>query len=174
MQPIHGELHCCRGELTVHGAATLAARDQTGIRQDVEMLHDRWQRHRKRLRQFTDREAFLLPQPGDQRPPGRIGKRRKHAIKAVFSIVNHKVNYRGRGRRLSTAKMKLAAQHSGDETRRPAVDGGNADEDCYIVQCALATGRSRRVTIGPTNVLTLAETRKKAEEVLAQFRRSQD
>ena len=71
------------------GAALLAPADQTGIRQHVEMLHDRRQRYRERPRQFADRKPIGLPEPRDQRAPRRIGQRRKNAIEGFGSIVNH-------------------------------------------------------------------------------------
>ena len=33
--------------------------------------------------------TFRLLQPGHQRPPGRVGQRRKNAVEAIVSIVNH-------------------------------------------------------------------------------------
>lgn len=46
---------------------------------------------------------------------------------------------------------------------------GVSNAKTFVVQRALPNGRTRRVTIGPTNVLALAEARDKAEAVLAQF-----
>jgi len=55
------------------------------------MLHDRGQRHRKRLRQLADRQAFATAEPRQQRAPGRIGQRGKGAVQNVFLILNHTV-----------------------------------------------------------------------------------
>jgi hypothetical protein len=55
------------------------------------MLHDRGQRHRERLRQLTDRKAFTIAEPRQQRAPGRIGKRGKGAVQNLLLILNHVV-----------------------------------------------------------------------------------
>ena len=54
--------------------------DQPGVGEHIEMLHDRRQRHRKRLRELADRDAFLSLDLREQRPPRRIGERRKRAV----------------------------------------------------------------------------------------------
>jgi len=56
-EPIHGLAHRCRGQPARHHAPGLLPRDETGIREHIEMLHDRRQRHCERLRQLADREA---------------------------------------------------------------------------------------------------------------------
>jgi Sigma-70, region 4 len=48
VEPVHRLLHRRRGQPARHCAAGLAPRDQAGIGQHVEVLHDRRQRHRKR------------------------------------------------------------------------------------------------------------------------------
>jgi hypothetical protein len=57
------------------------------------MLHDRRQRNRERFRDFTDRHAVPLGQPGEDRAAGRIGKCREGVIQSVVLIVNHVVKY---------------------------------------------------------------------------------
>jgi len=79
-QPVHRLLHRPGGQPARHDAAGLAARDQACVRQYVEMFHDRGQRHRKWLRQFAHRNAVLLAEPRQQRPPGRVGECRKGAV----------------------------------------------------------------------------------------------
>jgi len=91
VEPIHRLLHRLRGQPARDDAAGLFARDETGVGQHVEMLHDRRQRHRKGLRQLADRERVAAGQPRQQRPPGRIGKRRKGAVQDRIFILNHKV-----------------------------------------------------------------------------------
>jgi len=46
---------------------------------------------------------------------------------------------------------------------------GATSNKTYIVQGKLAGGKTRRVTIGATNVLKLDDAREKAKAVLAQF-----
>jgi hypothetical protein len=53
VQPVHRLLHRPGSQSARHDAAGFGARNQAGIRQHVEMLHDRGQRHRERLRQFA-------------------------------------------------------------------------------------------------------------------------
>jgi hypothetical protein len=40
VEPVHGVLHRGGGQLAGNGAACFLPRDQTGVRQHVEMLHD--------------------------------------------------------------------------------------------------------------------------------------
>jgi hypothetical protein len=91
VQPAHCLLHRPRGQPARHGTAALRTRDQAGVRQHIEMLHDRGQRHRKRLRQFADRNAVLFAEPRQQRPPRRIRQRRKGAVEGMIAILNHGV-----------------------------------------------------------------------------------
>jgi len=46
---------------------------------------------------------------------------------------------------------------------------GVSSAKSYVVQRDLPDGRSRRVTIGPCNVLTLDAARRQAEGILAEF-----
>jgi len=80
VEPIHRLLHRFRSEPACHDAAGLFARDQAGIRQHVEVFHDRGQRHGKRLGELTDRERIAVGKPRQQRAPGRIGERCESAI----------------------------------------------------------------------------------------------
>jgi len=91
VQPVHRLLHRLGRQATRHGAADLFARNQARIRQHIEMLHDRRQRHRKRLRQLTDREAFPAAEPRQERPPRRIRERRKGAVQGLATILHHMV-----------------------------------------------------------------------------------
>ena len=90
-QPFHRLLHRPAAQPARHGAAGFGARDQAGVRQHVEMLHDRGQRHRKWLRQFTHGNVVLLTEPRQQCPSGRIGERGKRAVQGWLVILNHKV-----------------------------------------------------------------------------------
>ncbi len=65
--------------------------DQACVRQHVEMLHDRRQRHREWLRQFAHRNAVLLAEPRQQRAPRRVCKCRKGAVQSMVLILNHTV-----------------------------------------------------------------------------------
>jgi hypothetical protein len=91
IEPVRRLLHRLGGQPARHRPAGLLARDQSGIGQHIEMLHDRGQRHRKGLRQFTHRNAFPAAQPLQQRAPGRIRQRGKGAVQHFFSILNHMV-----------------------------------------------------------------------------------
>ena len=51
---------------------------------------------------------------------------------------------------------------------------GRSATRTYIVQRRLPNGSSRRITIGPTNLLKLADATKRAEEILADFYRGID
>jgi len=84
VKPVHRLLHRFRSEPARHDAAGLFARDQAGIRQHVEMLHDRRQRHRKRLRQLADRKHVAVGEPRQQCAPRRIGERGKGAVQELI------------------------------------------------------------------------------------------
>ena len=84
VEPIHRLLHRFRGQPARHDAAGLLARDETGVGQHLEMLHDRRQRHRKGLRQLADRERVAVGEPRHQRPPRRIGERGKGAVQELI------------------------------------------------------------------------------------------
>jgi len=75
------------------GASGLCARNEAGVGQDVEMLHDRRQRNVERRFQRADRKPGLAGEPQHQRAPRRVGKCRKGAIEGGGVKVNHVVNY---------------------------------------------------------------------------------
>src|SRR5262249_50763622 len=94
IEPIISVAHWFRPQAAAHDAAALLASDKSSIRQNVEMFHDRRQRHRKRLGKFADRKTVLFTQPGEQRASRGICQRGKTAIEVWFLIVNHLVKYR--------------------------------------------------------------------------------
>jgi len=91
IEPLHRLLHRLGSQPACDRAAGLFARDQAGVRQHIEVLHDRGQRHRERLRQLADRKAFAIAEPRQQRAPGRIGKRGKGTVQNLLLILNHVV-----------------------------------------------------------------------------------
>jgi hypothetical protein len=74
-----------------HGAAALAALDQAGDFEHVEMLEHRRQRHGERLGQRGDGEFRRLAEAGQYGAPRRIGQSGKDAVEMAGLIVNHKV-----------------------------------------------------------------------------------
>ena len=74
VEPFIGFVHGLGAQPAGDGTAVLVAGDQTGIRQHIEMLHHRRQRHREGLGQLADREAIGFAQAGEQCPPRRVGK----------------------------------------------------------------------------------------------------
>jgi hypothetical protein len=91
IEPVHRLLHRTGRQPAGDGAAGLFAGDQAGVREHVEMLHDRGQRHRERPRQFADRQAFALAEASQQRAPGRIRKCGKGAVEDCVIMLNHTV-----------------------------------------------------------------------------------
>jgi hypothetical protein len=91
IEPVHRLLHRPRGQPARHNAAGFRARDQAGVRQHVEVLHDRRQRHRKWLRQLAHRDTVSFAKPRQQRPPRRIRERGKGAVQHLLAILNHVV-----------------------------------------------------------------------------------
>ena len=91
-EPVHRLLHWRSLEPAGHVAARLRAGDQAGIAQNVEVLHDRRQRHREGPRQLADGEAVLGVEAGEQRPPRGIGEGGEGAIERGNLTVNHIVN----------------------------------------------------------------------------------
>jgi hypothetical protein len=91
IEPLHRPLHRRGGEPARHNAPGLGARDQAGIRQHVEMFHDRRQRHRKWLRQLAHRQAVALAEPRQQRAPCRVRQRGKGAVQGPIAMLNHVV-----------------------------------------------------------------------------------
>lgn len=92
-EPVHRVLHRGGGELAGDGTAGLAARDEPGIRQHVEMFHYRRQRHGKRLGQVADRHAVVFLQARQQSPTGRVGQCGKNPVERLFLILYHIVKY---------------------------------------------------------------------------------
>jgi hypothetical protein len=80
VEPIHRLLHWLRGEPACDDTAGLLACDQASVRQHVEMLHDRRQRHVERLGELTDRKGVAVGQPREQRAPRRVSERGKGLV----------------------------------------------------------------------------------------------
>ena len=53
------------------------------------MLHDRGQRHRKRLGQLADGQALLRDEPRQEGATGRVGQGREGAVQRGFLMLNH-------------------------------------------------------------------------------------
>lgn len=77
---MHGFLHRAGRKLHRHGAPGLGARNQASVGEHVEVLHHGGQRHRKRLREFADRDLIALAQAREQGAARRIGECRKGAV----------------------------------------------------------------------------------------------
>ena len=80
VEPFIGFRHRFGAKPAGDRAAALVARDQPGIRQHVEMLHHRRQRHRERFGQRADREAVGLAQASEQSAPRLVGERGEGAV----------------------------------------------------------------------------------------------
>lgn len=93
------------------------------------MLHDRRQRHRKRLRQFADRERVAAGKPRQQRAPGRIGKRGKGAVEGLFLILNHMVYY---------SRMPAAVKQASAKKRSGTAAAGRSHENATAHQRSIA------------------------------------
>jgi hypothetical protein len=95
VEPVHRLLHRFRGEPACDDAAGLLACDQAGIRQHIEMLHDRRQRHRERLGELADRKPVAVGKPRQQRAPRWVRQRGKGAvqelIRGLIVTLNHMV-----------------------------------------------------------------------------------
>jgi hypothetical protein len=91
IEPFHRLLHRLGGQPARHDATGFGARDQASIRQHVEMLHDRRQRHREWLRQLAHRHRLLPAKLRQQRPPRRVCQRGKGTIENLITILNHMV-----------------------------------------------------------------------------------
>ena len=70
-----------------YDAAILLASDEPGVRQDVEMFHDRRSDIENGLASSLT-ERFCFCSAAQQCTPRRVGQRRKGAIKVWFLIVN--------------------------------------------------------------------------------------
>ena len=103
VEPVVGLFHRCGPQAAGNRASGFVAAHEPGIRQHVEMLHHRRQRHRERLGEFADRYGVGLAQARQQRAPGGVGKRREGAVEIGSVIVNHVVKYRRKARRVKGA-----------------------------------------------------------------------
>jgi hypothetical protein len=74
IEPVHGLLHRGSGQLAGDRAANLVPRDQTGVRQHIEVLHHGGKRHGKRPSELTHGNALASVELRKQRPPRRVGK----------------------------------------------------------------------------------------------------
>jgi len=94
-KPGQRPLHRLGGQSAGDDPAGLFARNEASVRQHVEVLHDGGERHRKRLRQFADRDRVAPGKPRQQRPPRRIGERGKGVVQIALprpiAILNHVV-----------------------------------------------------------------------------------
>jgi len=63
----------------VHDTADLAALDETGCFEDVQVLDESGQRHPERIRQVAN-GTFALAQSREHRPPRRIGQRAEDRV----------------------------------------------------------------------------------------------
>ena len=96
IEPLHRFLHGRGRELAGDLASGFFARDQAGIREHIEMLHDRGQRHLEWPREFTDGHAVLLVKTRQQGAPRRVGKSAEGAVQDRILgvlILNHRVKY---------------------------------------------------------------------------------
>ena len=57
------------------------------------MLHDRWQRHRKRACQLAHRDCVAELELREQRAPRRVGKRGKSPVERGVLKLNHVVKF---------------------------------------------------------------------------------
>jgi hypothetical protein len=80
VEPVHGLHHRHGAQAASNRPPGLAAGDQAGIGQDVEMLHDGRQRDWERPRQLADRHFVRLTQMRQKGPPGWVGKRCENTI----------------------------------------------------------------------------------------------
>jgi len=80
VEPFECVPHWLGVETAGDGTPGFGAFDQAGFRQDVQMLHDRRQRHGKRRGKLGHRNIRLPGKPHYQRAPGRIGERGKGAV----------------------------------------------------------------------------------------------
>ena len=116
VEPVIGLFHRFGAQPAGDRPPALGSSDQAGIRQHVEVLHHRRQRHRKRPGEFADRQVFLFAQAGEQSaargvgqradrkavglaqpcqqgPPRRVGERGEGAVECRLLILNHQVKY---------------------------------------------------------------------------------
>ena len=92
VQPLERGLVRPALEPAVHDTADLAALDEPGFFEDVQMFDESGQRHPERIRKVPDR-TFALAQAREHRPPRRIGERAEDRIEVAAVIVNHMVHF---------------------------------------------------------------------------------
>ena len=100
VEPVIGFLHRRGLQPAGDDAAILAARDQAGGGQYVEMFHHRRQRHGEGFGQFADRNGVGFAQARQQCPARRVGQGGESAVEGRGQIVNHMVKYRRCARRV--------------------------------------------------------------------------
>jgi hypothetical protein len=91
IEPFERVAHRLGVEAAGDDASGFGARDQAGIGQHVEMLHDRRQRHRERRGERAHRNIRLCGKPHHHRAPRRVGKRRERTVEGCALKVNHVV-----------------------------------------------------------------------------------
>ena len=72
-----------------HGAAVLLPRDEAGVRENVEMLHHGWERHRIGARKVADGCAAARLELRKQRATRGVRKRSKGTVEDLIFILNH-------------------------------------------------------------------------------------
>ena len=82
-QPHGGLLHGLGGQFAADDPPLFQPRDQAGVLQHAQVLHESRQRHPVRLRQFGHAGA-ALGEPLHDLAPGRIGKRPEHAVENLL------------------------------------------------------------------------------------------
>jgi hypothetical protein len=86
-------LHRGRDQPAVLLTTGSASLDQPRALENREVLRHRRQRHRERLREFSD-ECFPSREPRDDQPASGVGERGKDRVERLgATIVNHVVNY---------------------------------------------------------------------------------
>ncbi len=76
----------------------LGARDEPGVAQHVEMLHDGGQLERQWACDFRDGQARLPLEAGEDGPPRGVHQRGKRTIELTDRRLHHVVNYRDSAR----------------------------------------------------------------------------
>jgi hypothetical protein len=93
VEPLCGFFERRSTEPAAHGSARLVARQQAGVGEHSDVLHDIGQRHRERLCQLADAQARRLRQPQQDRATRRICESRERAIELGGLKANHVVKY---------------------------------------------------------------------------------
>ena len=83
MKPLERIAHRLRIEPAGDGASGFLTGDEARIGQNVEMLHDRGQRHFERRGKLTHRQVRCAGKPHHQSAAGRIGKRRESTVEWI-------------------------------------------------------------------------------------------